>query len=350
MNPPIPVWVVTGALGAGKTTAIARLMARKPPTENWIVILNEFTESGIDALTVAGAAQGAFDVRLVPGGCLCCAGEMDFARQLRELTRVTRPDRLIIEPSGIGHPAAITEELLQHQQYGSLCVESIVCLVEPQRIDELLVPNDSVSRAQAEVADVLVLSKAERATAEQRDAFDALAASLYPPKRWSGMMSEGLLPTEALTATHSRESRATAARTGAHEHEHEHEHAERRPAALPVQIGPYAGERTERQAVGRVALSWTIDREAVFARPRLLAALAAEGAAAPLAGVERFKGVFRTGPETWLLVQRTLEGCSAQESSWRRDSRAEALFAEQAPVHALRLEQALEHALARPVQ
>lgn len=350
MNPPIPVWVVTGALGAGKTTAIARLMASKPPAENWIVILNEFTESGIDALTVAGAAQGAFDVRLVPGGCLCCAGEMDFARQLRELTRVTRPDRLIIEPSGIGHPAAITEELLQHQQYGSLTVESIVCLIEPQSIAELLVADESVNRAQVEVADVLVLSKSDRASADERSAFERLAESLYPPKRWSGVMSEGLLPAEALQAAGSRVLVRAPARTPAHEHGHAHDHEAAPAVPRPVQIGPFSGERHERHAVGRTALAWTLDREAVFARTRLLAALAAEGSEAPLMGVERFKGVFRTGPETWLLVQRTLEGCSAQESSWRRDSRAEALFAEHAPIDAERLERALEHALARPLQ
>ncbi len=71
--PPIPTHVITGSLGVGKTTAIARLFAAKPESERWVVILNEFTESGIDVLTVAGQARGEFDVRLVPDGCLCCA-------------------------------------------------------------------------------------------------------------------------------------------------------------------------------------------------------------------------------------------------------------------------------------
>jgi len=64
--------VITGSFGSGKTTAIRRLMAQKPEGELWVVILNEFTDAGIDALQVAQSARGKYDVRLVAGGCLCC--------------------------------------------------------------------------------------------------------------------------------------------------------------------------------------------------------------------------------------------------------------------------------------
>jgi G3E family GTPase len=353
------VWVVTGALGAGKTTAIARLMANKPPSENWIVILNEFTESGIDALTVAGSAQGLYDVRLVPGGCLCCAGELDFARQLRELTRVSRPDRLIIEPSGIGHPAAITEELMQHQSYGSLTVESIVCAIEPWRVRDLLASSESVERAQVEVADVLLLSKADLAGDAERADFAMLAAALYPPKRWCGEMRDGVVPPEALAATSERVARsfarpATHARQHDHHHDdnghgHDHEHASGGDAVSePTRLGAFAASRAKARHVGRAAVAWTVDRDAVFARTRLFALLTADDAAAPLAGVERFKGVFRTGPETWLLVQRAGGEMTSVESSWRRDNRAEILFRADATPDVAAIEAAFVAALAQP--
>ena len=335
----IPVWVITGALGAGKTTTIARLMARKPPAQNWIVILNEFTESGIDALTVAGTARGAYDVRLIPGGCLCCAGELDFARQLRELTRTTRPDRIIIEPSGIGHPAAITEELLQHQAHGTLLVESIVCVVDPRRVAQLL-EEESVERAQAEVADALVLAKADLATDQQRADFSRIAGAFFPPKKWAGEMRHGDLPEPAL-ANHSGRARSSQPRTGVHVEPADHADHTAKTADTAIQIGAFAALRSQRRHVGREALAWTIAREAVFARTRLRRVLQSLG------GVERLKGVFRTGPETWLLVQMAGTDLTVAESAWRRDSRVEALYSEGARVDAAALELALAAALAR---
>ena len=150
---PIPVWVVTGPLGSGKTTALSQLVAAKPASENWVVLLNEFTDAGIDALTVASAATGPFDVRLVPGGCLCCAGEADFRRNLNELVTITRPNRILVEPSGLGHPAGIIDELLAHQAAGRISLELIIGLMTAE--DLAKVDADEITRAVAEIADVL---------------------------------------------------------------------------------------------------------------------------------------------------------------------------------------------------
>ncbi len=88
--------IITGSFGAGKTTAIRRLMADKPENELWMVILNEFTDAGLDALSVAEAARGQYDVRLVAGGCLCCVGELEFGKQLRDIMRNFKPALLLI--------------------------------------------------------------------------------------------------------------------------------------------------------------------------------------------------------------------------------------------------------------
>jgi G3E family GTPase len=337
--PAIPTHVITGSLGVGKTTAISRLFASKPEAERWVVILNEFTDTGIDVLTVAGSARGEFDVRLVPGGCLCCASELDFTRTLRELVRGVRPARLFVEPSGIGHPAAIVEELLAHESRGAVALESIVCLVDPARLSEMA-PGAGVARDQAEVADVLVLSKADLATDAQRAAFRAWAAEFYPPKRWVGECAAGELPPEALAPALPRAPFAVLpARPAAHEHEHgahardRHVHAAEQEASASVlargdesvALPTLAGGRRVVRHVGRTAAGWTFERRAGFSRP----ALARELAASPLLrDVERLKGVFRTGPEHWALVQVANGELSFAESSWRRDSRCEVLLRE----------------------
>jgi G3E family GTPase len=122
--------IITGSFGAGKTTAIRWLMSHKPEHELWVVVLNEFTEAGIDALSVAESAHGSFDVRLVAGGCLCCVGQLEFGKQLREILRMLKPTRLLIEPSGAGHAADIVDELAAYEARRALVLDSVICLVD----------------------------------------------------------------------------------------------------------------------------------------------------------------------------------------------------------------------------
>jgi G3E family GTPase len=117
---PTRAHVITGSFGSGKTTAIRWLMAHKPAEELWVVILNEFTDAGIDALKVAESSRGNYDVRLVAGGCLCCVGELEFGKQLRDLLRNFKPARLLIEPSGAGHAADIVDTLALYEAQQAL--------------------------------------------------------------------------------------------------------------------------------------------------------------------------------------------------------------------------------------
>lgn len=334
---PLPVVVVTGALGAGKTTAIARLFAGKPPEQHWVVLLNEFTQTGVDALNIASQAQGSYDVRVVPNGCLCCTGEAEFTATLRALLRGTRPERLIIEPSGIGHPAAIVDHVLAHQARGALRLDSVVCLVDPARLDLLAAPSERVEYAQADVADALVLSKPDLATAAQRQQFRTWAAGFYPAKRYIGETAGGALPTEALALTGSREARFLPLRNAEHAAAREADATPIEPASpLPAAVV----ERDWRHALGHVGGGWVLSRDLVFARPRIAALLSADDG--PLASAIRVKGVLRTGVDRWLLVQRTGSTVTLEESNWRRDSRFEVMLSDEATVAAL---EAVEAAL-----
>ncbi|MFO0334391.1 MAG: CobW family GTP-binding protein [Pseudomonadota bacterium] len=307
---------------------MARAFAGKPEHERWVVILNEFTDTGIDVLTVAGQARGEFDVRLVPGGCLCCASELDFTRTLRELVRGPRPARLFVEPSGIGHPAAIVEELLTHQSHGSVRLESIVCLVDPGRLHAVREPG--VARDQAEVADALVLAKADLATDATRAEFAALAGDFYPPKRWVGECAHGDLPPPALAPPGPRAPFAVLPpRPTDHAPEHATAVGEGSAAASAEAPGPalalpgIGAERRIARHVGREAGAWVFERRVGFSRPALVRTLERDARLAP---VERLKGVFRTGSEHWALVQVADGRVSVAESSWRRDSRVEVLL------------------------
>lgn len=317
---PIPVWVVAGPLGSGKTTALSQLVAAKPAAENWVVLLNEFTDAGIDALTVAAAATGPFDVRLVPGGCLCCAGEADFRRNLNELVTTARPDRILVEPSGLGHPAGIIDELLAHQSAGRIQLELIIGLITTDNLQNI--DSDEIARAVAEIADVLLLSKSDLASAEHRSRFNEFAAALFPAKRASGAWQrlESLQPW-LITRSSSTAVRAEVERSTLHEQERlRHEHHAHRHLGELVQIGPGA-ERRVIVVLQRQGARWTFDRSYQFSEARLMAALLADTEINR--AIERFKAVVRVGEDEWVLLQRAGGRLEATPTSWRRDHRLE---------------------------
>ncbi len=307
-QPPLPVIIVTGALGVGKTTAIAQALSGKPAAERWVVILNEFTESGIDVLTIAGSANGEFDVQLVTGGCLCCVGAQDFSRTLAGFVAGPRPARLYIEPSGLGHPSAIIEELLAYQARGEVDLRCVVALVDAGRLEQLQVPG--IYADQVEAADVLLLAKADQASAKQHEEFFAYAEQLYPPKRRLGVCQAGRLPDWVAQDQRIYSTPALA----------DPDRPRFKPA--PAGSGLLRADASINHVLDRHALSFEMPRSQGFDAQILQQALAT---APELAGVERLKGVFRVGPEHWMLIQRVGTELSVKDSAWRRDNRVEVL-------------------------
>jgi len=106
----IPTHLIAGPLGAGKTSLIRQLLADKPADERWAILINEFGQIGLDAALLGGSRDG-ISLSEVPGGCLCCVNGAPFQVALARLLRQARPDRLLIEPSGLGHPAQLLEQL-----------------------------------------------------------------------------------------------------------------------------------------------------------------------------------------------------------------------------------------------
>ena len=306
--------VITGSFGSGKTTAIRRLMANKPEQELWMVVLNEFTDAGLDALSVAESARGRYDVRLVAGGCLCCVGEMEFGKQLRDILRNFKPARLLIEPSGAGHAADIVDTLSQYETQQALTLDSVICLVDSLDAARILHTRDTNEWSQIQSADALLLSKPDLAADAERAAFADIAAAQYPLKRYLGSCSHGEVPAEAM-------QRFT--RTPSFSLVQNPDHAAP-PESAAFVIGGLAGSETHARRLGLYAVNWILPRELVFSRvviePRLNWLLEAYQLRC------RLKAVFRTGPGPSWLIQSHGRGLSGEDSAYRRDSRIEIVF------------------------
>ena len=306
------VHVITGSFGAGKTTAIRWLMARKPAAELWVVILNEFTDAGIDALSVAESAHGAFDVRLVAGGCLCCVGELEFAKQLRDILRNFKPASILIEPSGAGHAADIIDVLGVYEAQGALCLHSVICLVDPADAARILKQREGNDWSQIQSADALLLSKPDLAHEAQRRDFDAIVAQQYPLKGMVGSCLKGELPPQALQRFERRPQYSLLTQAGAA--------SVARSSRLPI-LEREATE-THWQQLNLWAVQWLLPRELTFSRvileARLRFMVEAYGGY-----LRRMKGVFRVGPGPSWLVQSAAHGLQEETSAYRRDSRIE---------------------------
>ena len=113
MRKNIPTNIVTGFLGAGKTTSIIGLLAARPADETWAVLVNEFGEVGIDKALITGELGDCDDVVVleVPGGCMCCTAGISMNIALSEIIFLVQPDRILIEPTGLGHPNEVMQTL-----------------------------------------------------------------------------------------------------------------------------------------------------------------------------------------------------------------------------------------------
>ncbi|ONH53878.1 cobalamin biosynthesis protein CobW [Pseudomonas cedrina subsp. cedrina] len=166
----IPTHVIAGPLGAGKTSLIKHLLAQRPADERWAVLINEFGQIGLDAALLTQDDDG-IALGEVAGGCLCCVNGAPFQVGLGRLLRKTKPDRLFIEPSGLGHPAQLLRQLRETPWQTVLAVQPCVMVLDAQA----LAAGKPLPQAQQQAlasAGLLVLNKDEALDAVQRQAID----------------------------------------------------------------------------------------------------------------------------------------------------------------------------------
>ena len=178
-GPRTPVNLITGFLGVGKKTSVRYLLDHLPAGGAWAVLVNEFGEVGIDGTLLAGQEVV---VQEVAGGCLCCVAAPTFTTGLNRLIRRHRPDRILIEPSGLGHPAQVLETLSGPLYAGILEVRATICLMDARHLASTKHREHPTFQDQIHLADVLVANKADLYAKGDFAAFEDFAAGLSPRK------------------------------------------------------------------------------------------------------------------------------------------------------------------------
>ncbi|WP_010628483.1 GTP-binding protein [Halomonas sp. KM-1] len=310
----IPVHLFTGFLGSGKSTLIRRLIEQKPANERWAVLINEFGQVGIDQTMFE--SRDDVIVKGLPGGCMCCQLAFVLQATLVNLLHRHRPDRLLIEPSGLGHPAGLLDTLRSDAFAEVLVVQDIVALLDPARLEDPRVREHDTFNDQLAMADAVALTMTDRAGPQAVAAAEAFVEQLWPPKKWVAHAAHGELDVNVLMES-GRHTPAAGGVSNRHA-------ALRDPGARMLVLDEFVTQAPQPgrpvaargQALGYHTQGWRWSPTEVFDLDRLTLVLDR------LPSGLRVKGVLHTDAG-WRLYNRGEGAASLTVSAWRQDSRLE---------------------------
>ena len=321
----IPANLIIGFLGSGKTTTITRLIDNRPTGENWSVLINEFGKVSIDHALVDSKLEG-IEVEELGGGCACCTLALVFKPLLAQFVRRTKPDRLILEPSGLSHPAKVVDILRSDGFAGSIDLRNIICLIDPKDFDDPKWQQSDVFQDQVQLADIVAINWTDKRDPEQIERCRKWVQAFDPPKQLIFETSFGAIDPELLDRDFGTVRLPLFA--DAHPDPNFDQdlpvHGSTRddePTPDPMtQPTPGNPLRFQNNGVEFCTCGWIFHLEEVFNRRKLVQFLG------EIESVIRLKGIFRCDGDWW-SINRAKEAVTYKESTWRRDSRLEVIAA-----------------------
>jgi G3E family GTPase len=315
-------------------------LAAKPEHEVWSVLVNEFGEIGIDGALLQGTNA---HVREVPGGCICCVGGLPMKMALNMLIATTKPDRILIEPTGLGHPEEIINSLTGEYYDQVLDLRASLTLVDPRKFGDKRYSENANFQDQIAVADVLVANKLDLCSTAEVAEFERWSAAYQPAKAAIFTVQQGALQPEWLDYPRS-----------AHALAHPQHHAAARASRLRPQAELYNPKhqlnndqpfvRRETQGQGHFACGWMFQPQLQFDFNRLFGWMTGLSCMRAKAVLHTNEGVYMYNSENGVLSVNPLELDIAE----LQDSRIELIDAQ--PLDAAAIEaELLAHLVGQPL-
>ena len=223
--------IISGFLGAGKTTLIKKLLAEAFPGEKLVLIENEFGEISIDG---GFLKESGVQISEMSSGCICCSLVGDFNKALKEVEDQFHPDRILIEPSGVGKLSDVIVAVENTvADVPEMKLNSFVTVADATKVKVYMKNFGEFYNNQIESAGAIILSRTQKLTQEKLETAVALlreknpdAAILTTP--WDALDGKVILSAmekvslaDELLAKMREEHEAEEAE---HEHEHHHDH------------------------------------------------------------------------------------------------------------------------------
>ncbi|MDH5927704.1 GTP-binding protein [Vibrio lentus] len=299
----VPTNIITGFLGVGKTTAILNLMKNKPADESWAILVNEFGEIGVDGSLIKGndSKQQVF-IREVPGGCMCCAAGLPMQIALNQLLSEAKPDRLLIEPTGLGHPREVLEVLSSEHYRKVLSLQKNITLVDARKLSDTRYSKHDTFNQQITIADTIVGNKVDLYKSGDAEQLAEYVAQVCHPDTKLVFAHQGKIPSYEFDGHTNFYLHQT------HEHHHHHAHKQEKPLASELPMPETGMIKASNQGEGFESVGWRFSADKLFDRQQLLKVLVGLKA-------ERMKAVFITqsGIFGYNLTEDGLTECELDE-------------------------------------
>ena len=217
--------IISGFLGAGKTTFIKKMIEEVFKGEKIVLIENEFGEVGIDGGFLKDAG---IEITEMNSGCICCSLVGDFGKNLHEVIEKFHPDRILIEPSGVGKLSDVMKSVIDVEKDEDVKLNGLITVVNALKASKQMKAFGEFFNNQIEYATTVVLSRSQKATPEQLElcvkqiqALNPKAAVITTP--WDEIKGEQIL--KVVEGQDSLEVKLLAEHDHDHDHEeHEHHH------------------------------------------------------------------------------------------------------------------------------
>jgi G3E family GTPase len=321
----IPTNLIVGFLGSGKTTAIGKLINRRPAGQKWSIFINEYGMVSIDqAIVDTGTSDLA--VEELGGGCACCTMSYAFQPLLAQFIRRSKPDRLIVEPSGASHPANVIDMLRSPNFSSVIDLRNTICLIDPSDFENERKRETAVFHDQIQVADIVIINWTDKRDRSLIDRCRCWIETFAPPKLLILESSFGEIDPACLDVDASLVRSATF--PDAHSKlatilgdvpmldvvntsDESSISANLAKPGVPLRL---ANNDKEHDACG-----WVFHVDDIFVRERIFELLES------IQPIARLKGIFRC-EDGWWSINRAKDTTSRSASVYRRDSRLEIIL------------------------
>ncbi|CAK3638957.1 G3E family GTPase [Vibrio crassostreae] len=309
----IPTNIITGFLGVGKTTAILNLMKNKPEDENWAILVNEFGEIGVDGSLFEGnqTKQQRVFIREVPGGCMCCAAGLPMQIALNQLLSEAKPDRLLIEPTGLGHPKEVLEVLSSEHYRKVLSLQKNITLVDARKLSDTSYSENDTFNQQITIADTIVGNKVDLYNNGDAEKLAEYITQVCHPDTKLIFAHYGKISYDEF------DGNSNFYHHQAHGHHHHHHHKEDKPLASELPMPKSGMIKASNQGEGFESIGWRFAADKLFDHQRLRRFLVG-------LKVERMKAVFIT-PNGIFGYNLTEDGLTESELDECAETRIEVI-------------------------